>query len=458
MVYFQVSRIGFNCGKEKESCTFYPDQCKECVMNYFAQVGFDVSQNIKISIVDSEEKQIQMQQSIIWHKFLDILNIKHIILITKDSGLLVVNYPVSGGSINVDLLIGFIQANIMFSTSGKALGNGTDVIGQRSFYELQFETFNILVRNGNFIRVCLVLDQKASESLKQCVAKFLSEYEQIYSKKIEQLLSTGFRNFDDTINFIIETFNIRLVFPMVLTHTLLPDDINEINKNIIQKAIIDFAHELLAKKKFFFINNLLNKVQNIVNLSPHIILYEIYQLLKKNIIIPSNIESIENEVRKFQENRAVRIADNELISPIIANDNAVNELKEKAQNMTLEEAKKLIEQYMKKGETAEKALAYEEAQKEYEKALYLATGFDLKIDVGRISFIVLELDKKIKEIEIGFYLEAGEKAEKRKDYINAIQHFKQAIGLLNDESFKGNGSESKIKKLEKKVSNLQKQI
>ena len=61
MVYFQVSRIGFNCGKEKEECEFYPDHCKECVKNYIAKVGFDTSQNIKISMMDSEVKRIEMQ-------------------------------------------------------------------------------------------------------------------------------------------------------------------------------------------------------------------------------------------------------------------------------------------------------------------------------------------------------------------------------------------------------------
>ncbi|MCJ7649218.1 MAG: hypothetical protein MUP85_11445, partial [Candidatus Lokiarchaeota archaeon] len=67
MVYFQLSRIGFNCGKEKEECNFYPDHCKECVKTYIAKIGFDTSQNIKISMMDSEEKRIQMQQSLIWY-------------------------------------------------------------------------------------------------------------------------------------------------------------------------------------------------------------------------------------------------------------------------------------------------------------------------------------------------------------------------------------------------------
>jgi tetratricopeptide (TPR) repeat protein len=457
MVYFQVSRIGFNCGKDKEECTFYPNKCKECVINYFTQVGFDTSQNIKVAIMDSEEKRIQMHQSLIWYKFLDVLNIKHIILLTKDSGLLVIDYPVSSGTLDVDLLIGFIQANITFSTSNKAIDTRAGVVSPPKFYEFQYESFNILLKSGAFIRVCLVLDQQASSNLKNLLSEFLKEYEKVYYNKIERLLRTGQLDFEDTFSFIIEKFNIKLVFPMILTHQLLPDDIEEINRNSIQKAIVDFANEFLVAKKFFFINNLLNKVQSVLQVSPHVILYEIYQLLEKNIIIPSNLEAIEQEVRKFQEVKAQRIANNELISPIIANDNAINELKENIRNMNLEEAKKLMENYIKKGETADKALAYKEAQKEYEKALYIATGFNLEPDIGKISFMVLELDKKIKSIEIGFELEAGEKAEKKKDYVNAIQHFKQAIKFLDNDG-NANGNDAKIKKLEKKILSLQKQL
>ena len=457
MVYFQVSRIGFNCGKDKEECTFYPDKCKECVINYFTQVGFDTSQNVKISIMDSEEKQMQMHQSLIWYKFLDVLNIKHIILLTKDSGLLIVDYPVSSGNLDVDLLIGFIQANISFSASNKSMDTSAGTMNPSRFYEFQYDAFNILLKSGNSMRVCLVLDQQASPNLKNLTSGFLNEYEQVYQNKIERLLKTGQPDFKNTINFIIEKFNIKLVFPMILTHQLLPNDIEEINRNSVQKAIIDFANEFLVSKKFFFINNLLNKVQSVLQAEPHIILYEIYQLLEKNIIIPSNLEAIEKEVRKFQEVKAQRIANNELISPIIANDNAISELRGKIQHMGADEAKKLMENYIKKGETAEKALAYKEAQKEYEKALYIATGFHFELDIGKISFMVLELDKKIKAIEIGFELEAGEKAEKKKDYVNAIQHFKQAIRYLNDDG-NANGNEAKIKKLEKKILTLQKQL
>ncbi|MHA1703824.1 MAG: hypothetical protein ACTSWK_16330 [Promethearchaeota archaeon] len=453
MVYFQVSRIGFNCGKEKGECSFYPDHCKECVKTYIAKVGFDTSQNIKISMMDSEEKQIQMQQSLIWYKFIDVLNIKSVILQTKDSGLLMLNYPVSGSNLNVDLLIGFMQANITFSNS-RSLETRSDT---HNFYELQYDTFNLLIKNGNFIRICLVLDGKASESLKQKVTEFLQEYERRYYQKIEQLLKTGMLYFDDTIDFIIEAFNIKLVFPMVLSHLISPGDLELINKNLIQKAIIDIANELLNTKKFFFINNLIDKVQPVVKSHPSIVLYEIYQLLERNIINPSKIENLAVEVKKFQETRAKRIADNELISSILTNDDAMNKLKEKVRTLNIDEAKKLMENFVKKGETAEKALAYKEAQKEYEKALYLATGFNFELSIGKISFIILELDKKIKALEIDFCLEYGEKAEKKKDYFNAIQNFQSAIGILGNN---GGAIEnaSKIKKLEKRILSLQKHI
>ncbi|MGB5911925.1 MAG: hypothetical protein WBH31_12090 [Promethearchaeia archaeon] len=453
MVYFQVSRVGFNCGIDKIKCSNYPDGCIECVKANFVKFGCDISQNIKINMINSEEKRIQMFQDLIWQKFLDVLNIKHILLMTIDTGLPIVDYPISGAGVDVGFLTGFIQANITFSESGKTSKGSTTQILNHKFYEFQYETFNILLKNGKLIRLCLVLDRKASNSLKNLVSEFLTEYETRYQDKLEKLIKMGALDFNNTIDFIIDTFNIKLVFPMVLTHTFLPSVLESINKNYIQKAIVDFSKEILVSRQVFFINNLLNKVQKVVNIDASIILYEIYQLLIGKVIIPRNIETAANEIKKFHELRATRIANNELISPIIANDNAMNELKGKANTMSEEEARKLMETYIKKGETVERSSAFKEAQKEYEKALYLATGFDFKLDIGRISFMVLELDKKVKNIDLDYAVEAGEKAEKKKDYINAISNFKQALKIIE---FYGN--ESKIKKMEKRIVGLQKYV
>ncbi|MFX1469407.1 MAG: hypothetical protein ACFFB8_12165 [Promethearchaeota archaeon] len=456
MVYFQISRIGFNCGWDNNSCDKYPNFCKECVTAQLTKLGLDVNPNIKITWIDSEEKRLQMFRDLIWQKFLDVLNVKHILLMTK-IGLPVIDYPISGAGVNTELLTGFIQANITFSESGSASENNATDKKSHKFYEFQYETFNILLKNGEFLRICLVLDHKASDSLKTLVSEFLNNYESRYLDRLERLVNVGMLDFEDTIDFIVDTFNIKLVFPMVLAHTILPDKLEEIKRNPIQKAIIDFAKKLLASKQFFFIINLIDQVQKIVNIEANIILYEIYQLLQLNIIYPTTIETAETNILQFKESQATRIAYNELISPIIANDDAINELKEKAKHMSLDEVIISINSYVKKGETAEKALIYKEAQREYEKALFLATGFDLKEEIGRISFMVLELDKKIKEVDLDYAIKAGEKAEKRKDYINAINYYQQAIKILED--FSGsNGADQKIKKLEKRILNLRKQL
>ena len=88
---------------------------------------------------------------------------------------------------------------------------------------------------------------------------------------------------------------------MVLSHAILPSDLELINKNPIQKAIIDFANELLASKKFFFIPTLFEKIQTILNSDPYLIIYEIYQFLERNVIIPSDLHEVEKEIREFND-------------------------------------------------------------------------------------------------------------------------------------------------------------
>jgi len=457
MVYFQISPIGFDCRTDKNNCEKYPDFCKECVKAQLEKLGLNLEHNLKFTIIDSEEKRIQMFQNLIWQKFLDVLNIKYILLMAKESGLSLIDYPISGAGVNTELLTGFIQANISFSESSNTSNRNANHGNNHQFYEFQYHSFNILLKNGQFIRICLVLDQKASDSLKSLVTNFLSEYESRYRDKIGAFMKKRIINFQDTINYIKKTFNVELVFPMILTHTLLPDELDLVKKNPIQKAIIDLARVLLSSKAFFFIVNLIDEVQKIVRIDANKILYEVYQLIEKKIIIPTTIETAEDTICKFQESRTVRIANNELISSIISNNDAINELKEKAKHMSEEEINSSILSFIRKAETAEKGLAYKEAQKEYEMALYLASGFDYKEEIGRISFMILELDKKIKELELEYALKVGEKAEKKKDYVKAINYYQQGLKILNDVQDL-NGNESRKKKLKKKIANLQKNL
>jgi hypothetical protein len=454
MVYFEVSNVGINCGYDKSECSKYPEACNKCIKDKLKQVGLEIHSNIRISEIDSEEKRLQMHRELIWQKFLNLLNIKHIVIMSRSSGVSIVDYPLSGSGIDVSLLTGFIQANITFSESGDS-EEDKQIVDEHHFYELNYKNFNILLKEGKYVRVCLILDHKASNSLKSLVGDFLREYEIRYQEKLIKLEKTGSTDFEDTVDYIIDHFNIKLVFPMTLSHTIPPPVTESIKENYIQTAVFNFAKELLLSKPFFFINNLLKKVTEIVNIEADAILYEVYKLIEMDVFIPTSLEKAESHFRTFKESRARKLASNQPLSSLIDDSNELDALKQQAKDMSEEEAEKKMKTFIRKGENAEEALLYQAAIEEYEKAFYLATGFNFEPYIGKISYLIVELQQKVNQMEIEYAQKAAENAEKQKDYINSIRHYQQAIELL-EKDLHLNGNESKIRKLKKKIAKLQK--
>jgi len=259
------------------------------------------------------------------------------------------------------------------------------------------------------------------------------------------------------IEYLIDTFNIKLVFPMSLAHSISPNEIEKINQNKIQKAILNLAKELLVSKPFFFINNLLNRVKKIVNLESNLILYEIYQLVENNIFASTNLETVASNMEIREETTSEKVAKFKPISSLITSNSGIEDLQIDLDEMNILSASKIIKEFLKNGKDAEKTLAYQVAKKEFKKALYVAKEFNLKEDINRISQSVLNLEKKEKQLELDFALEAGENAEKNGDYLNSINYYQKALKIL--ESFLiFNVSDSRIKKLKKKIIKLREEI
>ncbi|MFX0023815.1 MAG: hypothetical protein ACFE9S_15925 [Candidatus Hermodarchaeota archaeon] len=455
MVFFEIDHLGFNCGKIKEKCSKYPKFCMTCIKNKLKQLGFEIDSNLDVYEVDSYERRVKMERELIWRKFLDVLNIRHVIIMDNESGLTLLNYPVSGEEINPDLLSGFIQANITFSESHKTENSYSR--SNHNFYEFQYQNFNILLRDGDVIRLCLMLDHEASENMKNHVIQFIVEFEEIFSKELFNLRTAGMFYSKNMVEFIVDSFEIKLVFPMTLAHSIVPKDLQNIEKNQIQKAIVNIAKELLTSKQFFFIYNLLNQVKKIVDIEANEILYQIYQLVENKIFSPTTLETAVSNIEMIQEAQEEKVAKYKPISSIIITDSDLDKLKEQADDMDEDSVYNMIKELIKKGKTAEKALAYKVGEEEYKKALFLAKEFNFKQEIDKISKYLLELDKEIKQIELDFNLEAGENAEKNGDLINSIQYYQKALKIL--ESFLiYNVSDSKIKKLKKKIMKLREEI
>ncbi|MHA2280370.1 MAG: hypothetical protein ACXAC5_05935 [Promethearchaeota archaeon] len=455
MVYFEFNQLGYNCGVSKAKCQKYPKYCMSCLKKKLKELNFEVDSSFEVYELDSYERHLQVEREIIWQKFLDVLNIRHILVIDKESGLKLLSYSILGVNLDADLLSGFIQANITFSESEEVSLNGKKYMNNRQFYEFQYKNFNILLKDGGFIRLCLILDHKASDNMRTDVLKFLYEFEEFFNEEITKFKKSGSFSAENMTEYLVDALDITLVFPMSLAHSIPPNELEKINENQIQKAILNLAKEFLASKPFFFINNLLNRVKNIVNLDSSIILYEIYQLIENRIIISTNLETVASDIELKQEAKSEKMTKYKSISSIITDNSQIEELQ--IEEMNEDSARDLIKGAIKKGKNAEKTLAYQIAAKEYKKALYVAREFNLKENISKISQMLLDLENKEKQLELEFVLKAGENAEKTGDYLNSINNYQKALKIL--EGFLiFNVSDSRIKKLKKKIIKLRSEI
>jgi len=421
------------------------------------ELGFEVTSDTKYIEIESIENRLQVERDLIWKKFLDVLNIKHIVIMDKESGLALLNYPVSAVDIEVELLSGFIQANIAFSETSKGLSTSSSSMNENSFYELQYQKFNMLLKNGRFIRTILILDHKASELMKIGISQFLQSFEKQFEDQLTTYQYSGAFNSKNMSDFIIKSFDIDFVYPMTLAHAIPPGELKKIEDNKIQNAILNLIKDTLKTKPFFYINSLLYKVKKIVNLELQMILHGIYKLLENKIIEPIPLETVASNLETLKESDQKKATKIQPISSIIISNTDMSELEEQIGRMDEPSALIVINTLIKRGKSAEKSSTYDISLKEYNKALIIAKRFQLKDLINKISFMVFEIRKKAKQVELDFALETGENAEKNKDYINAIFQYQKALKILEDFLIY-DSSDSKIKKIKKKILKLREEM
>ena len=458
MVYFKINGLGYNCGETKGKCPQKAQSCRECIKKRLLDLGFEFDSTVELIKVESVDKQLKLERETIWKKFLDVLNIKHIFLMDKRSGLTILNYAVSGVDIDANLLSGFIQANITFSESSDVSKNLVVPSIEYHFYEFQYKKFNLLLKDGDIIRVCLILDHKASIKLRNQVFQFLEDFEPQFKEELIDFREKGaYFDFQDMIAYIVEFFNVNLMFPMTLAHSIPPYELDKVKRNLVQKAIYNLAKEMLAVKPFFFINNMLIRLKKIADIEDEVILYELYQLLERKIISPTPIETIANNIESVQTADHNKMLKSSLISPIININTDLRDLKEQLTTMDVYSARRLIREIMKKARAAAKDSKFQVTINEYNRALLIAKELKFKEEIAKISLKIFNIESKSKYIELDFNIEKAENAEKNGDIFNSINYYQHALKIL-DEFKVYNVLDPRIKKIKKKIQKLREEI
>jgi tetratricopeptide (TPR) repeat protein len=457
MTNFLISGIAYRCGQSRAECVNKTQSCRDCIESRLKELGFEITPHFDVFKVISTEENLEMERNFIWQKFLDVLNIKHVVVMDKESGLALLNYPVSLVDIDADLLSGFIQANVNFSESNNVTKSDKQKELDHPFFEFQYKNFNILMKNGELIRICLILDHTASIRMRTNLEQLLINFEISFSDRFINIRKTGQLNSSGLIEIITHSFDIDLVFPMTLAQAIPPEVLEKINQNQIQKVVLTLAREALNQKPFFFINTLLEKVNKIMNFDSKVILHEIFRLYQEKVIKTTPIETIASNIENQQQLDEIKDEKIKIISSIAPSDEDVIDFKNSLSNLDESSGKLLLKDLIKNGKNYERVHNYQSSLKEYNKALLLAKSLELKDDLNKISQLIFNLDKRSKQIELDFCVEMGENAEKNRDQLGAIHHYQKAIKIL--EGFLiYNQNDQMIKKLKKKIQRLREAV
>jgi hypothetical protein len=451
MTFFKIV-LGFECGVDKTVCALgYPDYCAKCISKKFKNAHL-ITEIGDVAEQDSVEKRQEMNYRYIWRKYQDILNIRHIIILSK-GGLSLFNLPVGDDPINATLLSGFIQANVIFSDEGLTERDKKaelDWMIKERFYEFQYKHFNILLRDGNFSRVCLILDESASENLREFLSNFTEIFEEFYKKDLIEFDKTcSIDPYRSSKDLIEKTFEIYMIYPQTLSAQIPPNVIQ--NFPLIQRALYEYSKDLMKDNPYFFIPNLLTKTYRTLGVkSKEEIIWNIYQMLREKIILAKEMKFHREEIVLREQ----EIQEREYEIKTIIEMKDAEDIREESLKLSINEARKKMKLYFKKAEIAEKDAAYEIALTEYKRALQYAREFNLEPDIGKISYKILQVLKSNKLVEIKFASEQANKAEKKKDYITALKYLFQIrnilIGEYSDEEYN-----KKLIKLDQRIDRLQ---
>ena len=203
-------------------------------------------------------------------KIKDIIKIQHMLVIMKSSGACIVNRAYSSMQLDGDLISGFLQA---ITTFGKEVGPAQKKKSSQGII-FDYQDFKILIQDGTYARLALILDGVPTESLKQKAGEFIKLFEQQYNLAKWR---GNLEIFNAVDNLIEQVFEITLIYPLVVDNTKTIKDV----KDGLQKALFEVGEAVQQEKGAFYLATLVNFAQAGRKESQDHVLSAIYNL-KKN--------------------------------------------------------------------------------------------------------------------------------------------------------------------------------
>jgi hypothetical protein len=172
-----------------------------------------------------------------YQKLSDVENIQYCLILTADGGIPVFSKSLAEVPIDETLISGFLSA---ISSFGVEIGSKIQKAEGGGLEELSYKQFKIIINEGNYVKVALLLLRRPQESLKKKLKSFNNIFEETYK---ERLVTFSGEMFDEVqvTKLMEESFETDLLYPHQVIQTRATNYIKDSSRKDIPKKIVIIA-------------------------------------------------------------------------------------------------------------------------------------------------------------------------------------------------------------------------
>ncbi|MFX0017146.1 MAG: hypothetical protein ACFFAK_01535 [Promethearchaeota archaeon] len=383
--------------------------------------------------------------------FDDAINLEHILVLYKETGTCVYFKSYGSEQIDPELIGGFLTAVSSF---------GREMVAQEALNEISYGDKMLLLADGEYIRIALVLTKKASLILRRNLREFINVYEETYKDVLPNWRGqlAHFRNSGQIVDDLLST---SIILPHQISYDF--SSIKEL-KNPHSREVLKIAHSCCeeADRQFFFIATLLKEASERTNKDTAEIFMGIKELRDKKMLIPIEISALEAQPISQQEINLINQKVSQLtkLSPEekqkLVNDlaqlgpvereaylSSITERQKivsapiKSKIGTIEiankkEAKSGIKELFNRAKKAKSKKNYQKSVEIFQEAALIASNWELSKEFMQLEELtrktkIEDLTTKKKQFE-----NEAKLAVKKKNYLEAAQKYKHASKIASE--------------------------
>jgi len=191
----------------------------------------------------------------LYKKLSDVENLQYLLILTKDGGIPCFSKSLADVPIDETLVSGFLSA---IATFGQKIGAKIQE-GEGGLEELSYRQFKIILNEGAYVRVALLLIKRPSDTIKQNLKKFNAVFEEVYEDRLKKFSGEVFEDVPVT-KMIEEVFEADLLYPHQVVDSKVSDYLKTSTPNHIDKKIIVLARGEEFESNFY-LRDLINHLR-----------------------------------------------------------------------------------------------------------------------------------------------------------------------------------------------------